>query len=90
MKTLLIYWNPMCYSRTVHDLPAFCRSYTGKPFGSLPNESIRGSFLRVDAGGPLDAPDTIPAGSHKGERVTCNGLPLMRRALMIYPSEVQR
>lgn len=90
MKTPLIYWNPMCYSRTVNDLPAFCRSYTGKPFGSLGLEVIRGAFLGVYAGGPLDAPDTIPAGSHRGENVTCNGKPLMRRAQMIYPSEVAR
>lgn len=90
MKTPLIYWNPMCYSRTVDDLPAFCRSYTGKGYRSLPLESIRGSFLDDHAGGPLDAPDTIPAGAHQGERVTCNGLPLMRRAQMIYPLEVAR
>lgn len=90
MKTPLIYWNPMVYSRTILDLPAFCRSYTGRSFRSLSMESIRGSFLGDDGGGPLDAPDTIPAGSHQGENVTCNGLPLMRRALMIYPSEVRR
>jgi len=90
MKTPLIYWNPMCYSRTVNDLPAFCRSYTGRSFRALPLESIQGFFLDDQAGGPLDAPDTIPAGSHRGENVTCNGKPLMRRALMIYPSEVQR
>jgi hypothetical protein len=90
MKTPLIEWNQMCYSRTVDDLPAFCRSYTGKSFRSLSMKYIRGSFLDVHAGGPLDAPDTIPAGSHQGENVTCNGMPLMRRAPMIYPSEVAR
>lgn len=90
MKTPYIFWNPVCYSRTEHDLPAFCRSYTGRSFRSLPMESIRGAYLGEQAGGPLDAPETIPAGSHQGENVTCNGKPLMRRAVMIYPSEVQR
>lgn len=53
-------------------------------------EYIRGVFLDDQAGGPLDAPDFLPAGSHEGENVTCNGLPLNRRAPLIYPREVTR
>lgn len=82
-------WNPMCYGGSLSLPPVFCRSFTGRSFRSIDFDQVRGSFLDV-ASGPLDAPETLPAGSHMGEWVTCNGQPLMRKAQTIYAREVPR
>lgn len=82
-------WNPVCYggSKSLH--PVACRSFSGHSFRSIRFDQIRGAFLDV-ASGPLDAPESLPAGSHLGENVTCNGQPIMRKAQTIYAREVQR
>lgn len=83
------YWNPVCYGGSLSLPPVICRSVTGRTFRALPLSMIRGSFLDA-VSGPLDAPDRLPGGSHLGENVTCNGLPLMRKAQTIYANEVLR
>lgn len=82
-------WNPMCYGGSLSLPPVFCGSFTGRSFRSLGFDQVRGSYLD-SISGPLDAPDTLPAGSHLGERVTCNGQPIMRKAQTIYAREVSR
>lgn len=81
--------NPVCYGGSMSLPPVFCRSFTGHSFRSLGFDQVRGSFLD-SVSGPLDAPDSLPAGSHLGENVTCNGKPIMRKAQTIYAREVQR
>lgn len=82
-------WSPMAYPGSKSLPPVLCTSFTGRSFRSLGFEQVRGSYLDSFSG-PIDAPPTIPAGSHKGEWVTCNGEPLMRKAPMIYAGEVER
>lgn len=84
-----ITWNPTCYGGSLSLPPVICRSVTGRAFRSLDFSGIRGSFLD-SASGPLDAPEKLPAGSHLGENVTCNGKPMMRKAQTIYAREVAR
>ena len=82
-------WNPVCYGGSQSLPPVFCRSFTGRSFRTLEIERIRGCYLDT-LSGPLDAPEYLPAGSHLGERVTCNGEYLIRKAVLIYAREVQR
>lgn len=82
-------WNPVCYGGSKSLPPVVCRSFSGHSFRSLRFDQVRTGFFD-SAFGPLDAPETLPAGSHLGERVTCNGKPLMRKAQIIYAHEVPR
>lgn len=80
---------PTAYGGSLSLPPVICFSYTGRNFRALALDTVRGRFIDVISG-PLDAPERLPAGSHKGENVTCNGLPIMRKAQTIYANEVQR
>lgn len=82
-------WNPVAYGGSQSLPPVICRSVTGRAFRSLGLNQVRGSFIDC-VSGPIDAPDSLPAGSHLGENVTCNGLPLMRKAQTIFAREVPR
>ncbi|HLO65298.1 MAG TPA: hypothetical protein VK165_20235 [Azonexus sp.] len=82
-------WNPVCYGGSKSLPPVMCSSVTGRSFRALNASQIRGSFLDA-VSGPLDAPERLPAGSHLGENVTCNGKPIMRKAQTIYANEVPR
>ena len=85
----LLDFHPAAYAGSLSLPPVMCRSVTGRSFRSLGFDQVRGSFLTSESG-PIDAPDYLPAGSHLGERVTCNGQPIMRKAQTIYGSEVAR
>lgn len=84
-----ITWNPTCYGGSLSLPPVICRSVTGRAFRSLGFSTIRGAYLD-NISGPIDAPEKLPAGSHLGENVTCNGQPIMRKAQTIYAREVSR
>ncbi|MRR49410.1 MAG: hypothetical protein EG825_00620 [Rhodocyclaceae bacterium] len=90
MTTPYIYWAKTAYPGSITLPPVICRSHTGRSFRSLASDAIRCSFLAHDGGGPLDAPDWLPAGSHQGPNVTINGLPSMERPHTIYHAEVRR
>lgn len=87
--TKFIEWNPTAYGGSLSLPPVICRSTTGRSVRALNPEQVRGAFID-SASGPLDAPDYLPAGSHLGENVTCNGLPICRKAQTIYAKEVRR
>lgn len=87
--TKFVDYSPLAYGGSLSLPPVVCRSATGRHFRSLNLEQIRICFFDTISG-PLDAPDRIPAGSHLGENVTCNGVPLNRKAQTIYAAEVQR
>lgn len=86
----LIDYCPPCFPGSLSLPPVFCRSYTGRRWGGIGYEELRGEFLHDLCIGHIDAPNFIPAGAHCAPRITVSGRPLLARAHTIFPAEIER